>query len=78
MVHAFITHIVTHLVDNPAAVKITESEKGGKSHIAIRVAPGDVGKVIGREGRTFRALRTVIQLLDGSLPREVTVDAIDS
>lgn len=78
MVFELITHIVTHLVDNPAVVKITEIQKDGKPIIGIRVASGDVGKIIGREGRTFRALRTLVQLFDGPSPRDINVDSLDS
>jgi predicted RNA-binding protein YlqC (UPF0109 family) len=78
MIRDLVTHIVTNLVDNSSAITITETEKPGKPTLEIRVAAGDVGKVIGREGRTFRALRTLVQLLDGPSPRDITVDNLDA
>jgi uncharacterized protein len=78
MIRELVTHIVTNLVDNPTVVIIKEVEKTGRSTIEIRVAAGDVGKVIGREGRTFRALRTLVQLLSAPSSIDVTVDSLDS
>lgn len=78
MIRDLVIHIVTSLVDNTAAVTVTETEKSGRPTLEVRVAAGDVGKVIGREGRTFRALRTLVQLLDGPSPRDITVDNLDA
>jgi predicted RNA-binding protein YlqC (UPF0109 family) len=55
-----IEHIVKGLVDNPDKVNITEVA-GEKSIIyELRVGEGDLGKVIGKEGRTAKAIRTII------------------
>ena len=51
--------IVKALVDDDAAVDVREIERDGKTLIEVRVAPADVGKVIGRQGRTVRALRSL-------------------
>jgi hypothetical protein len=51
--------IVKALVDDDAAVDVREVERDGKTLIEVRVAPADVGKVIGRQGRTVRALRSL-------------------
>lgn len=47
------------LVDSPEQVEVLETAKAGTLACDIRVAPGDVGKVIGRQGRVVTALRTV-------------------
>jgi uncharacterized protein len=59
-VESLITYIAQQLVDRPDQVelKVTEAE-GGKT-FELKVAPEDVGKVIGRDGRTINALRTLL------------------
>jgi len=47
------------LVDDPGAVSVVEGEQQGISIVELFVAPGDLGKVIGRQGRTAAALRTL-------------------
>jgi predicted RNA-binding protein YlqC (UPF0109 family) len=47
------------LVDDPDAVSVVEGEQQGMSIVELFVAPGDLGKVIGRQGRTAAALRTL-------------------
>ena len=51
--------IVKALVDEAEAVDVREIDRTGTTLIEIRVAPGDMGKVIGRQGRTVRALRSL-------------------
>ncbi|HLA10247.1 MAG TPA: KH domain-containing protein [Pyrinomonadaceae bacterium] len=51
--------IVRALVDDPDGVDLREVERNGTSIIEIRVAQSDMGKIIGRQGRTIRALRTL-------------------
>jgi predicted RNA-binding protein YlqC (UPF0109 family) len=51
--------IVRALVDDVEAVDVRETKREGATLIEIRVAPGDMGKIIGRQGRTVRALRAL-------------------
>ncbi len=51
--------IVKALVDDPDAVDIREVQREGATLIEVRVAAGDMGKIIGRQGRTVRALRAL-------------------
>jgi len=51
--------IVKKLVDDVEAVDVREINREGATLIEVRVAPGDMGKVIGRQGRTVRALRSL-------------------
>lgn len=51
--------VVRALVDQPDAVNVTESQRRGISLLELRTAPGDMGKIIGRQGRTASALRTL-------------------
>lgn len=54
--------IARALVDHPDAVQVTEAERRGMTVIELRTAPGDMGKIIGRQGRTAAALRTLVAL----------------
>jgi predicted RNA-binding protein YlqC (UPF0109 family) len=54
-----IEHIVLGIVDDPDAVQVSEVEDARGTVLRVRVAPADVGKVIGRGGRVARALRTL-------------------
>jgi predicted RNA-binding protein YlqC (UPF0109 family) len=50
------------LADKPAAVRVTEREAKGQSFVELSMAPGDLGRVIGRQGRTAAAIRTLVSL----------------
>jgi predicted RNA-binding protein YlqC (UPF0109 family) len=54
--------IARALVDDPEAVKVTETEQRGVAVVELFVAPDDLGRVIGRQGRTASALRTLVGL----------------
>jgi uncharacterized protein len=56
-----VQYLARALVDAPEAVELKVSPIEGGRLYELKVAPGDVGKVIGRDGRTVNALRTVIQ-----------------
>jgi len=51
--------VVRSLVDNVEAVDVREIDQQGATLIEVRVAPDDMGKIIGRQGRTIRALRSL-------------------
>lgn len=57
---AVIEVVVRALVDQPEAVRVTESERRGVQVFELRTAPADMGKIIGRQGRTAAALRTLL------------------
>ena len=57
---AVVEVVVRGLVDHPDAVEVTESVRRGMSVLELRTAPGDMGKIIGRQGRTAAALRTLL------------------
>lgn len=57
------------LADRPEAVRVTEREHRGQRLVELHMAPGDLGRVIGRQGRTATAMRTLVALaaeLDGT------------
>ncbi len=55
----FIEYIARQLVDNPDAVTLTEESEEDRITYRLKVAPEDVGKIIGKKGRTAFALRTI-------------------
>jgi predicted RNA-binding protein YlqC (UPF0109 family) len=54
--------IARALVDHPDAVKVTDVQRRGMTVLELTTAPGDMGKIIGRQGRTAAALRTLVAL----------------
>jgi predicted RNA-binding protein YlqC (UPF0109 family) len=59
-VKSLVEYIARALVDKPDAVELKVTAKDGAALYELKVAPDDVGKVIGRDGRTVNALRTVL------------------
>ncbi|MEJ2135897.1 MAG: KH domain-containing protein [Desulfofustis sp.] len=55
-----VAHIAEALVDNPDQVKVVENENGDMINIELTVAQEDLGKVIGKQGRTARAMRSIL------------------
>lgn len=72
LVHA----IARSLVDNPDAVEVTESEARQTTVIQLRVAPEDMGKVIGKQGRIAKALRTVVKAAATKAGKKVVVEIV--
>ncbi len=68
-------HLVRGLVPNPDDVRVREYERGRVRTLEVRVHPEDIGKVIGRQGRTASALRTVVAALAGR--EQVRIDFVD-
>ena len=66
--------IAKSLVDNPEEVVVTESEDRRGTVIELRVAPDDMGKVIGKQGRIAKALRTVVKAAATRNNQKVTVE----
>lgn len=56
----FVEYVVKLLVDRPEDVSVTEIHSEKTTVIELRVAPADIGKVIGKQGNTARALRTIL------------------
>ncbi len=56
----FVEFIAKHLVDSPEAITLERTEKDGKIVFRLTVAEADVGKVIGRQGRTAQAIRVLL------------------
>ncbi len=66
--------IAKALVDNPDEVVVIETEKDDETHIELKVAPSDMGKVIGRQGRIAKAIRSVVKAAASKDDKKVVVD----
>ena len=69
--------IVRALVDKPDSVRVDESERRGMTVLELTTAPGDMGKIIGRQGRTAAALRTLVALTAEKHGRRAQLDIRD-
>lgn len=70
-------HVVRGLVDEPEAVQIDAEPRGRRTILAVHVAPGELGRVIGRRGRTAQSIRTVVRAAATRDGVEVDVDFVD-
>ena len=68
--------IAKSLVDSPEEVVVTETDGHQGTAIELRVAPDDMGKVIGKQGRIAKALRTVVKAAAIRENKKVTVEII--
>lgn len=69
--------IAKALVDNPDEVVVTEIEDGNDLRIELKVAAADMGKVIGRQGRIAKAIRSVVKTASTRIDKKVTVEIIE-
>lgn len=74
---ATLDFIVSFLVDHPDDVRVEESEEGNTIIYDLIVHPDDIGKVIGRSGRTARAIRTVVKAAAAKEDRNAIVEIVD-
>jgi len=73
----FIEYIARQLVDNPDAVSLTEVTEEDRITYTLRVAPEDVGKVIGKKGRTAFALRTIVAAVGKKSGKTIILEVED-
>ncbi len=69
--------IVKALVDDAEAVDVREIERDGTTRIEVRVAQTDMGKVIGKQGRTVRALRSLVYAAGLKQERRFVLDVVE-
>ena len=69
--------IAKALVDNPDEVVVTEREDGRNVTIELHVAASDMGKVIGKQGRIAKAIRSVVKAAASKDDKKVVVDIVD-
>jgi len=70
--------LVQALVDHPDQIEISEAENENEVLvISLRVSPKDVGKIIGKQGRTARALRTIVATGGARMKKHVVLEIIE-
>ena len=70
-------YMAKNLVDDPNSVTVTETENEDGKVLELRVAEGDMGKVIGRQGRIAKEIRTIIKTVALRTGEKVTVEIMD-
>ena len=73
----FVEVIARSLVDKPDEVTVTQREDSNAIVVELRVAQSDMGKVIGKQGRIAKALRTVVKAASSKETKKVIVDIVD-
>ena len=68
--------IVKALVDHPESVNVTETEQENSILVEVRVADGDMGKVIGKQGRIAKAIRSLVKAASSREDKKVIVDIV--
>lgn len=72
-----IKYIAEALVDHPEAVEVSEVEGEQTSVIELKVAKDDLGKVIGKQGRTARAIRTILSASSAKIKKRSVLEIIE-
>jgi uncharacterized protein len=74
---AVVEVVVKALVDKPDSVRVTETERRGVTVLELTTAPNDMGKIIGRQGRTAQALRTLVAVTAEKHGKKAQLDIRD-
>ena len=74
MMEELVRFIAKNLVDEPDSVKVESREEGDTVVISLSVAPGDMGKVIGKQGRIAKAIRAVVKAATAKNSKPVFVE----
>lgn len=74
---AVLAHIVRSIVDDPEAVRIEATPGRHRVRLEVSVGPGDLGRLIGRRGRTAQSIRSVVRAAAAKDGVEVDVDFVD-
>lgn len=74
---AVLTHIVKSIVDDPETVTVDEVIDGGKTRLDVRVGAGELGRVIGRRGRTAASIRTVARAAASKDGVDIDIEFLD-
>ena len=72
-----IDYIARALVDNPEMVEVSEVEGNQTSVLELKVTKEDLGKVIGKQGRTARAMRTILSAASAKIKKRTVLEIIE-
>ncbi len=71
-----VEYIAKSLVDDPSQVHVTEVQRGASTLLELEVAPEDMGRVIGRNGRVANAMRILVRVLAAKEGKRVTLEIV--
>ena len=71
-----VSAIAKSLVEHPESVEVSESQSNGTTVIQLKVAPDDMGKVIGKQGRIAKAIRTVVKAAAVHEDKHIVVEIV--
>lgn len=77
VIKELIEYIAMALVDNPEDVSVNEIEGGQTTVLELSVAKDDLGKVIGKQGRTAQAIRTLLNAISAKVKKRVVLEIIE-
>jgi len=72
-----IDYLAKSLVDNPDAVEVTETQGEAASVLELRVAKEDLGRIIGKQGRTAKSIRTILNAAASRVNRKVVLEIVE-
>ena len=72
-----VEHIAKSLVDMPEQVSVSVTEKEANVLLELKVAPGDLGRVIGKQGRTARSFRTIVNAAGMKAKKRPTLEIVE-
>ena len=73
----FLEYVLKNLVDDPAAVSVVRSQQSNRSLFEIRVGPGDMGKVVGKQGQTIDAIRSIATAAASKYGEKVDIELLE-
>ncbi len=77
MFKELVEYLVKSLVEHPEQVSVEVNEEPTGMTLHLHVAPGDLGRVIGKQGRTARAIRTLLHAMAARIQRRVTLQIVE-
>jgi len=72
-----VDYVAKSLVDNPDAVEVTETQGEAASVLELRVAKEDLGRIIGKQGRTAKSIRTILNAAASRVNRKVVLEIVE-
>ena len=75
---AWLEFVAKGLVDHPGRIAVTVVEQDGNTHYKLAAAAQDVGKLVGRQGATIKAIRTLLQVGGAKQGRRCSVDVVEA
>jgi hypothetical protein len=74
---AFLEYVIKNLVDAPEMVSVHQALRSGRTVYDVRVRPGDVGKIVGKQGQTIAAIRSLVNAAASRYGERVEVEIIE-